>query len=166
MITPFDLMLILIVFSFVLFGLWFGLVHAIGGIVGTVIGVVVAIKYYAKFASTNLGQVIAFIILFTLGSKITGFVFYGIEKALKLTHIIPGIKTINRFAGGILGLVEGIIIIGVILVFATRFSFPALMNATSKSEIAQFVMGVGSTVIAIFPGVLKNLKEATVALPE
>ena len=70
MITPFDLILILIIFSFVLFGIWFGLIHAIGGLLGTLVGAVVAAKYYKRWGTTNLSQVIAFIVLFTLGSRI------------------------------------------------------------------------------------------------
>src|SRR3989344_4423163 len=98
MITPFDLILILVVFSFVLFGLWFGLIHAIGGLVGTLVGAIIAVKYYTKWATTNMGQVISFILLFTLSSRLTGFIFYGLEKVLKLANLIPGIKTINRLA--------------------------------------------------------------------
>ena len=166
MITPFDLILILIMFSFVLFGLWFGLIHAIGGLLGTIVGAIVASKYYKKWGTTNLGQVISFIVLFTLGSRITGFVFYGIEKLVKVADIVPGIKTINRLAGGILGLVEGAIVIGVALVFATKFPFPYLITAVGRSELAQFLIGVGTTVLPLFPQVLKQVQDASQALPE
>lgn len=166
MITPFDLILILIVFSFVLFGIWFGLVHAVGGLIGTLAGAVIAAKYYTRWAATNLGQVIAFIVLFTLGSRITGFVFYGIEKVLKLSHIIPGIKTINRLAGGLLGLAEGIVVVGVALLFATKFPIPSLHASVGKSEIAQFLIGVGTTVLPLFPKVVKQIEQVSKALPE
>jgi len=166
MITPFDLILILIIFSFVLFGLWFGLIHAIGGLVGVFIGAIIAMKYYARWATTNMGQVITFIILFTLSSRLTAFLFYGIEKALKVANIVPGIKTINRLAGGILGLAEGSVIMGVILVFATKFPFPTLITAVGKSEIAQFLIGVGMTVLPLFPELLRQVKDASEVLPQ
>ena len=165
MITPFDLILILIIFSFVLFGLWFGLIHALGGLLGTVVGAVVAAKYYKHWGTSNLGQVISFVVLFTLGSRITGFIFYGIERLLKVANIFPGIKTINRLAGGILGLAEGCIVIGVALVFATKFPFPALITAVGRSEIAQFLIGVGTTVLPLFPQALQQVQEASRALP-
>lgn len=166
MITPFDLILTLIIFSFVLFGIWFGLIHAAGGLLGTLVGAVVAAKYYKRWGTTNLGQVISFIVLFTLGSRLTGFIFYGVERALKVANILPGIKTINRLAGGILGLAEGAIIIGVTLVFATRLPFPALITAVGRSELAQFLIGVGVTVLPLFPRVLEQVQEASQALPE
>lgn len=166
MITPFDLILILIVFSFVLFGLWFGLIHAIGGLLGTLVGAVVAVKYYKRWGATNLAQVISFIVLFTLGSRITGFIFYGLEKLLKVANILPGIKSINRLAGGILGLAEGVIVIGVALLFATKFPLPWLITAVGRSEMAQFLIGVGSTVLPLFPQVLKQVQEVSKALPE
>lgn len=165
MITPFDLILILIIFSFVLFGLWFGLIHAIGGLLGTFAGAVVAAKYYKRWGHTNLSQVISFIVLFTLTSRVTGFIFYGVEKLLKIANILPGIKTINRLAGGILGLAEGVVIIGIALVFATKFPFPLLLGAVQKSELAQFLIGVGTTILPLFPQVVKQVKEATEALP-
>ena len=166
MITPFDLILILVVFSFVLFGIWFGLIHALGGLLGTLVGSIVAAKYYKKWGVTNLAQVISFIVLFTLGSRLTGFVFYGIEKLVKVANILPGIKTINRLAGGVLGLAEGVIVIGVTLVFATKFPFPMLIAAVGKSELAQFLIGVGTTVLPIFPQVLKQVQEVQNVLPE
>lgn len=166
MITPFDLILILIIFSFVLFGLWFGLIHALGGVVGTIVGAIIAMKYYTKFATTNMWQLVSFIVLFILGSRLTAFVFYLIEKAFKITQIIPGIKTINRLAGGLLGLAEGCIIVGIILVFATRFAFPTLIIAVGKSEIAQFLIGVGTTILPLFPEALRQVKEAVEVLPE
>lgn len=166
MITPFDLILILIIFSFVLFGLWFGLIHAIGGLLGTVVGAVVAAKYYKRWGTTNLAQVISFVVLFTLGSRLTGFAFYGLEKALKVANLLPGIKTINRLAGGILGLAEGCVVIGVALVFATKFPFPALITAVGRSEIAQFLLGVGTTVLPLFPQALKQIQDVQKVLPE
>src|SRR3989338_5624273 len=157
MITPFDLILILIIFSFVLFGLWFGLIHAIGGLLGTLAGSIIAAKYYKRFGATNLGQVISFIVLFTIGSRVTGFIFYGLEKVLKIANLLPGIKTINRLAGGILGLAEGSIVIGVALVFATRFPFPLLITAVRRSDLAQFLIGVGTTVLPLFPQALQQV---------
>ena len=158
--------LILIIFSFVLFGLWFGLVHAIGGLLGTLVGAVIAVRYFKRWAATNLGQVISFIVLFTLSSRITGFIFYGIERVLKVSNIIPGIKTVNRLAGGILGLAEGCIVVGIALLFASKFPFPALITQVNKSEIAQFLIGVGTTVMPFFPKVLEQVQEASKALPE
>lgn len=166
MITPFDLILILIIFSFVLFGLWFGLIHALGGLLGTVVGAVIAVKYYKRWGTTNLAQVISFIVLFTLGSRLTGFIFYGVEKLLKIANILPGIKTINRLAGGILGLAEGAIVVGIALLFAAKFNFPILTAAVSKSELAQFVIGVGQTVLPFFPKALEQIQQASQALPD
>lgn len=166
MITPFDLILILIIFSFVLFGLWFGLIHAIGGLLGTVVGAIIAAKYYKRWGTTNLGQVISFIVLFTLGSRLTGFIFYGLEKIVKIANILPGIKTINRLAGGILGLAEGVIVIGVALTFATKFPFASLITAVDKSELAQFLIGIGTTVLPLFPQALRQVQEVSKALPE
>ncbi len=165
MITPFDLILILIIFSFVLFGLWFGLIHALGGLLGTVVGAIVASKYFRHWGTTNLSQVIAFIVLFTLGSRLTGFAFYAIEKALRLANILPGIKTVNRLAGGILGLGEGIIVVGVALSFATRFPFPQLIMAVNHSDLAQFLIGVGASALPYFPRLLPQIQEASSTLP-
>lgn len=165
MISPFDLILTLIIFSFVMFGLWFGFVHAVGGVVGTVVGAVVASRYFERFAETNLGRVIAFVVLFAIASRLTGFLFYGIEKIVKVTHIIPGLKTIDRLVGGILGLVEGTIVIGAALFFAAKFPVGALNDFVIKSELAQFLIKVGAVVVPLFPKAVKEIQEASNALP-
>ena len=164
MITPFDLVLILIVFSFVLFGLWFGLIHAIGGLLGTVAGSVIAAKYYKRFGTTNMGQVISFIVLFVVSSRLVGFIFYLIERALRVVNIIPGIKTINRLAGGILGLVEGSVVVGIGLFFASKF-LPSLNAAVHNSQLAQLFISVGTFILPFVPKLIGEIQGATHALP-
>lgn len=46
----FDIILIVIVAGFGLFGLWFGLVHTLGSLIGTVFGVYLASRYYGPVA--------------------------------------------------------------------------------------------------------------------
>ncbi|KKU13644.1 MAG: Colicin V production protein [Parcubacteria group bacterium GW2011_GWC2_45_7] len=165
MITPFDLILILIVFSFFLFGLWFGLVHAVGGLLGTLLGAIISSRYFSRFAETNTGRVISFAVLFAITSRLTGFVFYGIEKVINIARIIPGIKTLNRLLGGFLGFAEGAIVVGVALFFATRFPVGNLNAMIARSELAQFFMTIGGVVIPLLPRVLREVQEASRALP-
>ncbi len=46
----FDLILIIILGGFVLFGLWFGFIHTLGSLLGIVVGAFVAGHYYSGFA--------------------------------------------------------------------------------------------------------------------
>ena len=62
--TFLDLIVGLLLFGFVLAGLWFGLIHMIGAVVGTVAGTVVAGHYAAMpvtfFGTSNIGRVALF----------------------------------------------------------------------------------------------------------
>lgn len=167
MITPFDLILILILFAFALFGLWFGLVHALGALVGTVVGAVVASRYYdnPSWGTSNIARVIAFIVIFTIASRLTGLIFVGIEKLFKVAKLVPGISTINRLAGAIFGLLEGAIVLGVALYFIQKFPIGGLPNLIKASQLAALLLKVGGIAVPLFPEALKQAQAVGKMLP-
>ena len=166
MITPFDLILILILFAFGLFGFWFGLVHALGALVGTVVGAIVASRYYTIWSTSNLTKVLSFIIIFTIASRLTGLVFLLIEKLFKIVKIVPGISTINRLIGGLFGLLEGAIVLGVIMYFVERFPIGPLPGLINGSDMAQLLLRIGGIVVPLFPEVLRQATVVGGMLPE
>lgn len=165
MITPFDLILILVLFAFALFGFWFGLIHALGALVGTLVGAVVASRYYTIWSASNLTKVITFVILFTIASRLTGLVFLGIEKVFNLAKLIPGISMVNRLTGGFFGLLEGAIVLGAVLYFGQRLPFPPFLELINASDLAKLLIKVGGIVVPLFPEVLRQAKEIGKALP-
>lgn len=165
MVSPFDLILILIIFTFVLFGLWFGLLHTVGSLLGTFVGTIVASRYYTIWSTSPLTKLIAFLIIFVITGRLVGLIFLGLEKIFNLTKIIPGVSFLNRLLGGALGFFEGAIIIGVTLFFAQKLPFPPLLDLIQKSDLAKFLIQVGGVAIPLFPQVLKQGQELGKFLP-
>ncbi len=163
-----DIILTVIIFFFVATGFRFGFIVTLGSLVGTIIGVVVAGFYFEQgsqilqdlfISNANLANVISFIVIFTLTSRITGLVFWLIDKMFKIVSIIPFLSSINRLAGGFLGLIEGIVVIGVALLFIDKFPFSeTVIPAVEGSQVAQYIMNYTSWLAPLLPEAVKALQ--------
>ncbi len=134
--TFLDLILSLAVFAFVLAGLWFGLISALGALVGTIASVLVAGHYAAAgaFGASNTARVLTFLVIMVLVNRLIGLVFWIIDKIFRIVAVIPLLKTFNALLGGLLGLVEGILVVGGGLYVAARYpvvsGFAGLLTAS------------------------------------
>ncbi len=163
-----DTTLVVIIAGFGVSGFLTGLIQVVGSLVGSVVGVMVASRSFRSvggfalpfFGGNELASAItSFIILFVLTSKAVGFLFYLIDKAYKLASIIPGLKLLNRIGGLGLGLVEGIVIIGVILNLITRMPLSeSALTTVENSAIMQFCITLTGWLTPLFPEVLEKAK--------
>ena len=142
----FDLILLIIIGGFALFGLWFGLVHTLGSLLGTILGVYLASRYYQPFAEwliqttgwgANISKVIVFIIAFIIINRLVGLVFYVIDRALSVITKLPFISGINRLLGLAFGLFEGILVVGIVLYFIARFPFIDIFKKIQDNKICR-----------------------------
>jgi len=165
--TLFDLILILIIFGFGWFGFWFGLIHAVGGLVGLILGTALASRYYDNLAdkvlfifngNQNLANIISFLVIYIIGSRLVGFIFYLIDKVLKPITNLPFLKSINRLAGGLLGLAEGILTVGLFIYFISRFPLPWLEQLIANSRIAWYFVKMANLLLPFLPEVLKKIE--------
>jgi membrane protein required for colicin V production len=165
----FDVTLVVILAGFVFYGLFFGLIRTFGTFAGVLVGAFLASRFYLPVASwlnsfffgyANLGKVLVFILLFSLFNRLTGFVFYLIEKAFNLISIIPFLKTFNRLAGAILGFLTGSLILGLILYVASRYAFIGNWFGDNlvSSKIAPFLLQVANFLLPLLPEMLKKLQ--------
>ena len=159
--TLFDLVLVLIIFFFTVSGFWFGLIMTLGSLVGTVAGVLVAGHYFETLAvklsglamgNAGVAKVFAFILIFLLVSRFVGFIFWIINKIFNIIAIIPFLKSLNRIAGGVLGFIEGVVVLGVVLVIAAKYiTFQWYADAVLASKIAQWLMKYGDLLVPLLP---------------
>ena len=126
----FDLILLLILGGFVMYGLWFGLIHALGALLGTIAGAFLAARWFEPVSNwvgflfgghQNLARIICFLILFTIINRLVGLLFWLIDKIFAVVSIIPFLKTINRLFGAIFGFLEGTLVLGLTLFVASRY---------------------------------------------
>lgn len=159
-----DLVLLVILAGFVFYGLFFGLIRTLGSLIGWVVGLWLTVMFYLVvfgwiknlfFGHELAGKIIVFFVLFTLINRLIGFAFALLDRAFDLISIIPFLKTINRLAGAALGFIEGGLVLGLILLFATQSPFAAWFSA---SKVAPFLTSFAKAVTPLLPGLLERVK--------
>lgn len=164
--TILDLILLLIVFIFIAYGFMMGLIEAIGSLVGLVLGVWIGGIFYKDIGDwlsnflviKNLSYVVAFVVIYVLVSKLTGLAFYILNKVFKIFTFIPFLKTINRIAGAVLGLVEAVLVLGVVLLFLSQLPFSQWLNVQlAKSVLAPWLMAVAKILTPLLPKILVSI---------
>lgn len=166
--TTFDVILLLLLFGFVWFGFWFGLIHAVGGVIGTVLGAWLAGHFYLSLVDLlsnfiNLGEdwlkLISFFLIYLVINRLVGFLFYILDQGFSFLRFIPFLKTINRFGGALLGLVEGALLLGLTLHFALTLDLPIkLEDAIYTSLVASRLIGFASILWPLLPEFLRKIQ--------
>lgn len=164
-----DFVLLIILFAFAGGGFAMGLISEIGNLVGTIVGAVVATNFFDKLAAwvgtpfgmtENLVRILSFLVIFILANRIVVAIFLLINKVFNALAIIPFLKTINRLAGAVLGVVTGGLIIGLVLIFITKFPFANfLIKPMENSEIAQFFFKYAKILMPLLPEYFKKATE-------
>ncbi|MBI5732174.1 MAG: CvpA family protein [Candidatus Magasanikbacteria bacterium] len=166
--THLDIILLIILGGFALFGLWFGLIHTLGSLLGTIIGAFVSSHFYGPIAAwvgqltggnENLVKIVVFILLFTIVNRLVGFVFWLMERVFNILKIVPFLSAINRLLGGIFGLFEGTLVLGLVLFFISKFPFSDwLIPALAKSTVAASLIKISSLLWPLLPAALKQIQ--------
>ncbi len=159
-----DVIFLIILASFVFYGLFFGLIRTLGSLIGLVVGLWLTLIFYltvfgwAKnlfFGHELAGKIIIFIVVFTLINRLIGFVFALLDRTFDLISVIPFLKTINRLAGAVLGFVEGGLALGLILLFISQTSFSGWL---AGSKAAPFLISYPKAIMPLLPGLFNKLK--------
>ncbi len=166
----FDLILIIIITSFGLFGLWFGLIHTLGSLVGTILGVFLATRYYEYAANwlinitgwqANFSKVLIFIIVFFLINRLVGLAFWIIDKLLGFITRLPFLNGINRFLGLLFGVLEGAIGLGMIFYFIGKFPLSEwFMEKLGESFLMPHLVNMAKILLPFVPEALKAVQSS------
>jgi len=150
-----------------MFGLWFGFIHTLGSVVGTFGGAFFAGLSYdfianwliPIFGSPNLMKIFAFIFIFLIFNRLIGFGFYVLDKMFNFLTFVPFLKTVNRLLGGVLGLFEGLLVIGLCLFIVSRFPVSDWFTSVLQdSTLAGWFIGVSVILQLMLPELLRQLK--------
>ncbi len=166
----FDIILLIIIGGFALFGFWFGFVHTLGSLLGTVFGVYLASRFYEPLAEwlmrvtgwgDNLARVIMFILAFVIINRLVGFAFWIIDKVLSIITRLPFLNSINHLLGLALGLFEGLITVGISIYFIERFPLSErVMEWIAHSTVAPYTTQVAAVLIPLLPLAIKLLRSS------
>ncbi len=166
-----DILLIVIVGAFALFGLFFGLVHTLGSLIGAVLGIIVATHFIEPTVEAfgfllgggSIAKIVIFVILFLLVSRIVGLVFWVLEKIFGLVSVVPFASSINRLLGGVFGFIEGSLVVGIVLFYAMQvLPEDTLLTLLQNSTVADAMVGMVSNMQLLFPESLRLIVEQDV----
>jgi membrane protein required for colicin V production len=165
-----DVVLLLTVAGFVFYGIFFGFIRTVGSLLGLVIGLWLAALFYNQayaiirsmaFGYDTLGKSLTFFILFTLINRVVVLIFALLDRTFDFFSIIPFLKTINRLAGAVFGLIEGGLLLGFLLYIVQSFAFLAMWieKIGHGSKIIPYLMKFVEILRPIFPTLLDQLKQ-------
>jgi len=159
-----DVILLIALGGFILFGFWFGLVHTFGALAGTLLGAYLSSRWYDDVAvwaqshfagSLNVWKVITFILLFVIINRLVGLLFYILEKMFNVLTSLPFLKSIDRLAGAGLGLLEGAVVLGGLVFISGRFPFGLEQRLFSVSALKIYFLDVFNVLLPLVPQALK-----------
>jgi len=170
-----DIIILVLLALFVWKGVKLGLIEAIGGIIGLFVGAFLAGQYYDEaaemlkgvlFGSEILANVLGFLLVFIIVNRGVALIFWIIDKIFHIIAIIPFLKTFNHLLGGIFGLLEGLIFIGVIIYFLSFMPFTGnLQTSVAASRFADILETVGKIADPFLPDSLGNWQNYVPNLP-
>ncbi|MBU2565968.1 CvpA family protein [Patescibacteria group bacterium] len=148
--TLFNLVLLLLLLAFIGLGLKDGFIVALGRIVGAVIGFVAARAWYVAAAPLltwlmpeGWAKIAMFLIIFVLVDRLMGWIFSALDKTYDFLAKIPFMKSANHLIGALVGLIEGIVVMGgVIWVIKTFKIIPFVVTYLDQSIIATAIYKV------------------------
>lgn len=164
----FDIVLIVILAGFGFYGFFFGFIKTVGSLIGIIVGFFIASRFYQLvflkiqnwfFGQDTTGKIITFFVLFSLANRLTVFTFSLLDRLFDFISIIPFLKTINRLAGVIFGLLMGITILGIAFYFVLNYPFIGgwIGKMVSSSKIAPFLIKVGGILTPIIPEAFRKV---------
>ncbi|NTU98666.1 CvpA family protein [Candidatus Falkowbacteria bacterium] len=165
----FDAILLVILAGFIFYGLFFGLIRTFGSLMAVVGGLLLSTWLYqptydwaAGWFSGHevLGRVAIFFLLYGIINRMIALGFYLLDHAFDLISIIPFLKTINRVAGALFGLLEGALLIGLALYMITgqRIVGPWVTSSLANSKFAPYFIKFILFIKPVFPQALELLK--------
>jgi uncharacterized membrane protein required for colicin V production len=150
----FNIVLLLILLAFVGLGLKDGFIVSLGRIVGAIIGFVAARAWYVAASPLlswlmpdSWAKVLAFLLIFMLVDRLMGWIFGALDKTYDFLAKIPFMKSANHVIGAVVGLIEGIVVMGgviwVIKAFnILPFAIPYLNGAPVARAVYYIFMGL------------------------
>jgi uncharacterized membrane protein required for colicin V production len=163
----FDIALVIVICGFTFYGLFFGLIKTFGSLVALTAGILIATHFYQlafKLISSYIPptfylRIIIYIAIFTIVNRLVVLIFYFLNKIFNIIAIIPFLKSINRLAGALFGLLEGLFIIGLILyvIRHTGYFNSWLGRQLSASAFAPYIQSVMKIFDSYFPDFFSKL---------
>ena len=92
-------------------------------------------------------------------TRAVGLIISLIDKIFKVTAIIPFVKTFNRLLGALVGLLEGLAVVGLLIFFASRFPMGTTFELVLRnSYFAEPLYFFGKILASLLPKALRLIQ--------
>jgi membrane protein required for colicin V production len=149
-----DLVLLVILGFATLWGVRKGLIGVVIPTVGMIVGVVLASRLYSTIADSvfsseaAVAKVGAFIIVLVAVMVVASIV----SKVLTSMVSLVLLGWVNRLAGGAIGLLLSVVVLGMVLALVARFPLLGLDSAVQGSALAALLIDRFPLVLSLLPG--------------
>lgn len=168
-----DLGILIVICLFVGMGFFFGFLHSIGSIIGTIASFILANRFIDPifqyvgpiFGNSTISRIIIYILTYVIFTRLISVVFWLLGKVFRIVSWIPFAKTIDRLLGAVFGLIEGLIVVGVILLFSMNVvPKETLSSLLATSVFAKYFVSILSLLMYFLPSSVKQLIETATKL--
>jgi membrane protein required for colicin V production len=155
-----DFIIVLVLVGFGVFGFVLGMIQVVGGLVGLVAGTWLANQWHLPLGkwlanvlpvSPRISSLLAFILILVVVQRAMALGFYWLGRMLRLLRFIPFFKSFNRIAGGLLGLLEGALLLGFILQMAHASHLPGLESWSRQSLLFPWLVSLVEVAQRVLP---------------
>lgn len=153
-----DIVFIIIISAFSIYGLIRGFVKEIVSIISIVLGFYIALywyeeaaRYLAGFKNQNLQNILGFILVFIVASLILSLLGKLVSLALKGIEL----GCINYLLGLVFGFAKGVFVVCVILLVLVYFQ-PHSNKVLAESQLTPAIISLTKTIAAFSPSGLKE----------
>ncbi len=159
-----DAFLLLVIIYLTLSGYRSGFIRAVGSLAGLLVGVYLASRYFQVLASAwqwlflgreTVARAAVFVVIFLLSSRLVKLLVFLVDKFFNLLRFLPFSRLVNRLAGAVIGLLEGVFIAGLIVFISVKQPFSAgLVEAIYNSELARQLLMYVKILFPLMEGTL------------
>lgn len=168
-----DIILIVFLGIFVVYGFYLGLVRMILGLISAILSIIIALNIYLylsnilsflNFIPDAWIKIVSFIIILSVINYFLNIVFKIIGKVLHLISSLPVISFVNRSLGGFLGLIQGLLVLGVVIYVTSRYAFASdfLTALMVDSDLAPILVKGVNWVTPLVPNTLRILESVII----
>ena len=170
-----DIGIVVTIALFSLYGLWKGIIRIIFSIIAMIVSVAAAYLYSSTIAewlakyipwSHGARENVAFLLILVVVNRIVGLTFWIINKTVGFLWRLPFIGSLNHLLGLVFGLLEGVVVVGIVLAFLiTNVRGGWFATQLSSSQITPLVAPLGAALLPGISGVMDTVQQIENRVP-
>jgi uncharacterized membrane protein required for colicin V production len=142
-----DVILLITITGFTLFGFWFGFIHTLGSVVGFFGGIFVASRFFDYWGGSIMWRVFMFVLLYVVVGRLIGLLFALADRVFNIVSIVPFTSLFNRVLGATFGFLEGIMVITGVVFILNFYELESWLGFIAESKIVPLAMSWSKVLI-------------------